>query len=222
MSLFFILLQIRNRCVSVCLSHMCSVEGLLYPRGARFQWHSIMCQSCFWKSFWTLLEHQQYLPSREGSQLEQLLVFLIVPQKGSTLGSEELELAQSVQVLPGDLTPTFSHVSWSGCLWGFQARKWAWGGLSSANGVHIDRVFYAPDAFWKFVSVFCKFNRILKKLEGAVISWSSNLPLFLSTEGSFCHANIFYSWAGILSWLSLNETHLCGANCGAYRQPFQW
>lgn len=201
---------------------MCSVEGLLYPRGARFQWHSIMCQSCFWKSFWTLLEHQQYLPSREGRQLEQLLVFLIVLQKGSTLGSEELELAQSVQVLPGDLTPTFSHVSWSGCLWGFQARKWAWGGLSSANGAHIDRVFYAPDAFWKFVSVFCKFKRILKKLEGAVISWSSNLPLFLSTEGSFCHANIFYSWAGILSWLSLNETHLCGANCGAYRQPFQW
>lgn len=201
---------------------MCSVEGFLYPRGARFQWHSIMCQSCFWKSFWTLLEHQQYLPSREGSQLEQLLVFLIVLQKGSTLGSEELELAQSVQVLPGDLTPTFSHVSWSGCLWGFQTWKWAWGGLSSANGVHIDRVFYAPDAFWKFVSVFCKFNRILKKLEGAVISWSSNLPLFLSTEGSFCHANIFYSWAGILSWLSLNKTHLCGANCRAYRQPFQW
>ena len=34
----------------------------------------------------------------------------------AALGSEELELAQSVQVLPGDLTPTFSHVSWSGCL----------------------------------------------------------------------------------------------------------
>lgn len=46
---------------------------------------------------------------REGSQLEQLLVFSWCPRKAA-LWAQEDRLAQSVQVFPGDLTPTFSRL----------------------------------------------------------------------------------------------------------------
>lgn len=54
-------------------------------------------------------------------------------------------------------------------------------------------------------SVFCKFNRILKKLEGAVISWSSNLPLFFFFFTDWrillsCKYLLFVSWYSVLTF----------------------
>lgn len=79
------------------------------------------------EKLWTLLEHQQYLPSREGSNWNHFLFFSPNFPRRQHSGLRGTELTQSVQVLPGDLTP-LSPTSHGQGVCRFQARKWR-GGL---------------------------------------------------------------------------------------------